>query len=150
MTTATAMMRREALIDRFVALRPALLRHAAASLPTALERPLRAVTLHQFEALAYLLPDGLLMHDFARALEITEGSATLLAQRLIRHGLAERCADGQDLRLIRLVPTELAHTLSGRAHAFTQTLVGERLGALTDAQLLAVLEVMEQLADGPP
>ncbi|HWE64981.1 MAG TPA: hypothetical protein VHB98_24980, partial [Chloroflexota bacterium] len=88
MNSATTSMHREVLFDRFVALRPALLRHAAASLPAEQEHQLRSVTLHQFEALAYLLPDGLHMRDFARALDITEGSATLLAQRLIHHGLA--------------------------------------------------------------
>ena len=87
MTIATAPIRREILIDRFVALRPALMRHAAATLPAELERPLRAVTLHQFEALASLLPDGLLLPMIAqRRAAPTDDTLGLLTQARDEHG----------------------------------------------------------------
>ncbi|MDB5074452.1 MAG: hypothetical protein JWO42_631 [Chloroflexi bacterium] len=149
MNIATDPIRREILIDRFIANRPAPMRHAVASLAAGLEYQLRTVTLHQFEALVYLNPDGLLTRDFARAMDITEGSTSVVALRLGRHGLADRRADYLDPGMIRLVPTDLAHMLFGRTHAFAQTLVGERLAALTDAQLVNALDVMEQLSDDP-
>jgi DNA-binding MarR family transcriptional regulator len=69
------------------------------------------VTQHQVTALETLGSKGLPMHQFAVSLGLSSGSATSLADRLVRAGLAVREFEEHDRRIVRLASTESGQTL---------------------------------------
>jgi DNA-binding MarR family transcriptional regulator len=151
LTLEKPVLDREALVDRVLTLRPTLLRCLATKVfPTDLREELRSVTLHQMEALRQIYPDGLTMGDLARALEITDGSAAVLSDRLVKQGLAVRQPDPNDRRVVWLAPSDRARVLFERFRAVEREMVVSNLQTLDDTRLAAFLDVLEQLATANP
>ena len=143
-------MDRQALVERFVALRPLISRRMATKrFPPDLRDELRSVTLHQIEALLQIYPDGLTMGALARALEISDGSAAVLADRLVKQDLAERHADPHDRRVVWLAPSARAHSLIERFRQGERERIAAGLSVLDDARLAALVETLELLAAAP-
>jgi DNA-binding MarR family transcriptional regulator len=138
---------RQALIERFVTLRPLFNRRfGTKECPPDLREELRSVTLHQLEALARIYPDGLTMGALARALEITDGSAAVLADRLVKRGLAERRPDEKDRRVVWLAPSARAMSLIERFRQIERERIALGLSVLDDAHLTAFMEALELIA----
>ncbi|MGH9063472.1 MAG: MarR family winged helix-turn-helix transcriptional regulator [Acidimicrobiales bacterium] len=137
---------RAALIERFFALQPLVSRRLRHVVPPELHDELGSVTLHQLEALHHLEPDGLTMSELAHRLDVSEGTATALADRLVRQGLAERSQDVADRRVVHLVPSPRAAALVGRLRKARRLAVREALAALDDSHVRAWLDVLEALA----
>jgi len=105
---------RAALADDVVALMFQLRRRLQAAMPAAVHEELQQVTSHQMEAVACLVhSQGLTMHELARNQGCAMSTATALADRLIKAGLADRVADPSDRRVVRLVATPRALELKG-------------------------------------
>ncbi|HWE60834.1 MAG TPA: MarR family transcriptional regulator [Chloroflexota bacterium] len=144
---AGAAINRRDLIERFVALRPLLSRRMGTrQFPPDLRDELRSVTLHQIEALVQIYPNGLTMGALARALEISDGSAAVLADRLVRQGLAERLPDERDRRVVWLAPSERARSLIERFREGERGRIAAGLRVLDDARLAALVETLELVA----
>jgi DNA-binding MarR family transcriptional regulator len=99
----------EDLLDRFSQLHAQISELLAVPMPT--QESGAHVTQHQVAALEALGTDGLPMSQFAASLGLSSGSATSLADRLVRAGLAERELDDRDRRIVRLTATESGQTL---------------------------------------
>jgi DNA-binding MarR family transcriptional regulator len=114
------------------------------------------VTQHQVTALETLGSEGLPMHQFATKLGLSSGSATSLADRLVRAGFAVREFEEHDRRIVRLAPTESGRTLLSeykrRRDAVLSELSkrfgGDRLVPISDcaAELLTLLKLESALA----
>jgi len=81
---------------------------SASAVPSGVPLPLREgllLTTHQIRAVRCLPATGLTMREFARALQVSPGSATALADRLVQAGAAERHSEREDRRIVRLLPT---------------------------------------------
>jgi DNA-binding MarR family transcriptional regulator len=115
------------------------------------------VTQHQVSALETLGADGLPMSQFAASLGLSSGSATSLADRLVRAGLAAREFDDRDRRIVRLTATESGQTLivehKQRREAALADLgkrfSGDRLVPVSDcaAELLRLLAMEIELVE---
>src|SRR6266851_7088487 len=102
--TATA-ARRAGTVARFVELRPAVLARMRESVPDELRAGRGAATGRQLQALARLPRDGLTMRELADFLRVSGAAASVLAERLVAQGLAERRPGPGDRRIVRLAPT---------------------------------------------
>ncbi|HLG93015.1 MAG TPA: MarR family transcriptional regulator, partial [Acidimicrobiales bacterium] len=91
-------------------------------------------------------PGGLAMRDLARALDITDGSATTLADRLVAKGLADRCTDPADRRVVRLVPSPRGASLIERFRRAEREAAEAALGRVDDRRLASFVEVLQALA----
>jgi DNA-binding MarR family transcriptional regulator len=135
------------LAEEFLELMPRLKRRFEAGLPEDLRQELASVTPHQIEALCHLGSDrGATMHDLARAQGCGMSSATSLADRLLKQGLAERVSDAEDRRVVRLVPTEQAATLISRFRASRRRTALEALSALDDEEVRQLIELLRKVA----
>ena len=84
-------------------------------LPREVRDEMATVTVHQLESLHHLISSGgLTMNELAAKQCIGLSSATALADRLLRQGLAQRTSDPADRRIVRLVPTHAATELAQR------------------------------------
>jgi len=138
---------RAALIARFSVLRAVLsMRLTLKALPPDLKERVQSVTLHQIAALQQIFPDGLMMRDLARALEITDGSAAVLSNRLVKRGLAVRRSDPHDRRIVWLVPSEEAKLVTARFRECERDLLTSSLSVLSDKELVSFIEMLERLA----
>jgi DNA-binding MarR family transcriptional regulator len=147
----TTVADRAALIERFITLKPALERQWATKvLPPDLQEQARSVTCHQIEALQHMGSNGLKMRDLARALDITDGSAAVLSERLVKQGLAERRPDPDDRRVVWLVPSARARAMSERFKQFKRESIVESLRGLDEPQLRALIEALERIAAAAP
>lgn len=115
------------------------------------------VTQHQVSALEALGTDGLPMSQFAASLGLSSGSATSLADRLVRAGLAAREFDDRDRRIVRLTATESGQTLLAEHKLRRESALadlgkrfsGDRLVPVSDcaAELLRLLAMEVELVD---
>ncbi|HXT35063.1 MAG TPA: MarR family transcriptional regulator [Chloroflexota bacterium] len=139
------------LVERFVSLRPRFNRCLVTKvLPPDLQAEVRSITIHQLEALDRLYPSGLTMGALARALEITDGSAAVLSDRLVKQGLAIRRSDVRDRRVVWLEPSEHALALVRRFRALERETLETNLRALDDRELTTLLDLLEKVASLSP
>ncbi|WP_236147686.1 MarR family winged helix-turn-helix transcriptional regulator [Mycolicibacterium sp. CH28] len=85
--------------------------------------------------------------DLARAVGITQGTASTLADALVRDGLIERCADDSDRRvtLLQTTPTGRRQAQSwGRDYAAA---AGELLDFFSDDEKELLTQLLHRLAD---
>lgn len=141
---------REAAVDRFLALRPAVMARMNDPVRTEQRSEFESITVHQLKALVRLPAEGLTMHELAGLLGITGATACALADRLVAQGLAERRADYSDRRVVRLCPSPCGSSLAERHRRAQRQGVVALLELLSDSQVAAWLEIMETLAGAPP
>jgi DNA-binding MarR family transcriptional regulator len=137
---------REAAVDRFVQLRPAVLAKMHESVPPELSAEFESITVHQLKALVALPDEGLTMHELACTLGITGATTCALADRLVAQGLAVRTADPADRRVVRLRASERGAELAGRHRQARRRSVAALFELLSDEQVAAWLDIMETLA----
>jgi DNA-binding MarR family transcriptional regulator len=138
---------RDALAQQVLELVPRLRRRFEQSLPPELRDELNTVTVHQLEALRHLSHGGgLTMAELAQAQGIGLSSATALADRLIRQGLAQRTSDPADRRVVRIVPTDSALRLVERFAAVKRRGAVQALAALSDDEVRTLLALLTKVA----
>jgi DNA-binding MarR family transcriptional regulator len=140
---------RQELLDRFLELRPALVRGFAAARSPELRSELGSVTVHQLEVLHGLAAGDVTMSQLARRLDISESAATDVADRLVRQGFAERQADLRDRRVVVLALSAEGRRIIGRIERQRRKMAESILGALSDAQLGELLGLIEVMVAGP-
>ena len=141
---------RAQIVVRVVELRPIVLALMRESAPDELEAGFGHVTGRQLQALARLPAGGLSIGELAAFLRVSGAAASVLADRLADQGLAVRHTDPGDRRVVRLVPTEQGTALADRYRAYQCRGIAALLDRLSDAQVVAWLDVMETLASGEP
>jgi len=141
---------REDLADQVLAVIPRLRNRFQQILPEDLREELASVTVHQMEALSHLMDSGgLTMNELAQAQRIGLSSATALADRLLRQGLAQRTSDPNDRRVVRLVPTDAAVEMVRRFTSAKRSSAVHGLDALDDDEVLTLLRLLTKIADTP-
>jgi DNA-binding MarR family transcriptional regulator len=141
---------RDVLVEQLLEMVPRLRRRFEQSWPPELRDELSTVTMHQVEALRHLRQSGgMTMAELAQSQHIGLSSATALADRLLRQGLAQRTSDPNDRRVVRVVPTDAARQLVerfcvARLHTATRT-----LGALDDDEVATLLALLTKIAGEP-
>ena len=141
---------RDDLAAQIFDLAPRLRRRFEQSLPADLREELTSVTLHQLEALGQLVRSGgMTMAELAQVQTIGLSSATALADRLLRQGLAQRTSDPHDRRVVRVVPTEAAVQLVERFAAVKRRTALRALSALDDDEACQLSTLLAKIA-GPP
>lgn len=138
---------RDALAEQVLELLPLLRHRLERSLPAALREDLGGVTLHQVEALRQLCRSGgMTMAELAQVQSVGLSSATALADRLLRQGLARRTSDPTDRRVVRLVPTEAALQLADRFFDAKRRIAVDALSALDDDEAAQLLSLLSKIA----
>ncbi len=142
---------RPQLAGELLALFPSLKRRFQAGIPQQLRDQLASVTSHQLEALGLLMQlrgheGGASMQEVARIQGCALSTATALADRLIRQGLADRVSDVDDRRVVKIVPT-------ARAVAMLETFAESRLeialsvlSPLSDDEAVTLIDLLQKLA----
>ena len=144
--TAPSASQREAIAAQLLDLVPRLRRRLQDSLPADIRDDLAGVTPHQLEALCHLLSSGgMTMQELAQAQRIGLSSATALADRLLRQGLAQRTSDPRDRRVVRLLPTEHAATLAREFTAAKRRTALEALACLDDGEATTLVHLLEKI-----
>ncbi len=126
-------------------LQPQLQRVLDFTVPEEIVRELGSVTVHQLEALDRLPPEGTTMRQFADAVGISGAAATALANRMIRHGLAERHDDPSDRRTVWLKPTQRSLAALQSFRTWQRETTADILRRLDDAQIATFIEVLSAL-----
>ncbi|MHB1525378.1 MAG: MarR family transcriptional regulator [Candidatus Dormibacteria bacterium] len=103
----------------------------------------QSLTRHQLKALRSLPAGGLTMRGFAQALGVSGGSATALADRLIRSGAVERQTDTSDRRLVRLVPTAVGARMATASRGAQDAAVAGLLALMPAPSQAALMEAMD-------
>lgn len=142
-------MSREAAVERFLQLRPAVLAKMDESVPPDLAAEFESITIQQLRAVVCLAAGGLTMHDLAARLRISGPTTCALADRLVVRGLAERAADPADRRVVRLALSPRGDELARRYGESRRKAVASLFERLSDQQVAAWLEIMETLAVAP-
>jgi DNA-binding MarR family transcriptional regulator len=141
---------RDALAERLLELVPRLRRRFEQTCPPELRDELATVTVHQLQALDSLgRSGGMTMAELAQAQGIGLSSATALADRLLRQGLAQRTSDPSDRRVVRLLPTEAALEMVERFAAARRRTAVRALDALDDAEAGTLLTLLAKIAGAP-
>lgn len=141
---------RARLAEQVLDLIPRLRRRFEQSCPPELREELSTVTVHQLEALRQLCRDGgMTMAELAQAQGIGLSSATALADRLLRQGLAQRTSDARDRRVVRLVPTDSALQLVERFAAAKRRTALHALDSLDDGEAATLIALLGKIADTP-
>jgi DNA-binding MarR family transcriptional regulator len=140
---------RELLAEQILDLLPRLRRRFEQSCPPELREELATVTVHQLEALRQLCcrQGGMTMAELAASQAIGLSSATALADRLLRQGLAQRTSDPADRRVVRLVPTDAAQQLVERFATAKRRTAVRALDSLDDAEAATLLALLGKIAD---
>ncbi len=121
-------------------------------MPPDLRAQFSAVTAHQLRALALLRGGGMSMRQLAAALGVVGATTSVLADRLVAHGLAEREHDAGDRRVVRLVLTDQGRRVAAKYLEAQRRAARTLFDRLSDAQIEAWMDVLETLAgpgDGP-
>ncbi|MGH9071384.1 MAG: MarR family winged helix-turn-helix transcriptional regulator [Acidimicrobiales bacterium] len=147
--STTQSLAREAAVDRYLVLKPAVVARMNDFVDTELRSEFESLTVHQVKALVRLPPDGLTMHELAADLGITGATACALADRLVAQGLAERRADSLDRRVVRLSPSPCGASISERQRQAQRQRAVAMFGLLSDSQVVAYIGIMETLATAP-
>ncbi|HUY54693.1 MAG TPA: MarR family transcriptional regulator [Candidatus Nanopelagicaceae bacterium] len=111
--------------------------------------PLRGglvLTTHQMKAVRCLPANGLTMREFAHALGVSAGSATALADRLVRSGAAERRTERDDRRVVRLVPTAAGSSTAMAYQGAQEAVVAGLLATMPAPSHAALIGAMDYLA----
>jgi len=147
-TRAPGLVDRDAVAHQILDLFPRMRRRFERELPRELREEMASVTVHQVEALCHLMGSGgLTMNELAARQGVGLSSATALADRLLRQGLAQRTSDPHDRRIVRLVPTDTATELVQRFTEAKRRSALLALGALDDGELLAFHDLLSKIAD---
>ena len=94
----------------------------------------------QFKAMAAITMHGPQpVGELGRRLGISEPAASLLVDKLVERGLAERVRDEQDRRRTLVTATAAAQELAGRLRQGREEQVHSWLDALTDDELAGLL-----------
>ncbi|MGH8989824.1 MAG: MarR family transcriptional regulator [Acidimicrobiales bacterium] len=137
-------------VRRYLELRPIVRARLAATVPADVHKECGSITAHQLRALLLLPDDGLSMRQLALALGVMGATVSVLADRLVAQGLAVRRPDPRDRRVVRLAPSERGHALAARASARERRSAREIFDRLSEAQVVAFLDVLETLAARAP
>ena len=106
------------------------------------------VGMGQFKAMVVLAEQGrLTVGGLARALNISEPSASLLVDKLVTRGFARRDTDPDDRRRTLVALTEEADQLVGRLRRSREDLFVGWLGLLKREDLQALLQGLDALVD---
>jgi DNA-binding MarR family transcriptional regulator len=141
---------RDAVAAEILALLAQMRRRFEQGFPAELREELSSVTPHQIEALHHLMAGGgMTMNELAQAQHIALSSATALADRLLRQGLAQRTSDPADRRIVRLLPTDAAVELVQRASAAKRRIALRALSALDDEEAATLLALLAKIAERP-
>jgi len=141
---------RDTVAEEILALFPRMRRRFERELPGELRDELSNVTRHQLEALCHLVSSGgITMNQLAEAQAVGLSSATALADRLLRQGLAQRTSDPTDRRVVRLVPTADATQLVERFSAAKRRAARHALDALDDDEAQTLLRLLTKILDAP-
>ena len=108
---------------------------------------LTGLTAGQLNALDCISQEGITMSQLARALRVTESSATALADRLLAAGAISRERDAFDRRLVRVVVTEAGQALATSYRQDLEEGLEQLLGQLEKSKLIAITLAMSQLGD---
>ncbi len=109
------------------------------------------MTSHQLEAVGLLMQlrgreDGASMHEVARMQGCALSTATALADRLIRQGLADRTADVDDRRVVKIVPTDRARALLEKFVESRRQIAVSALQSLSDEEAATLITLLRKLA----
>jgi DNA-binding MarR family transcriptional regulator len=140
---------RQALVQRFLELRPLMQRRFNDEVDRQLHEELESVTIHQLSVLQQLEDDALPMRELARSLGVSESSATASVDRLVRAGLVERSSDPGDRRVVLVQLSSEGQKVVARVKKATCRKVTQMLGALSDSQVGALVDIFTTLAGEP-
>lgn len=102
----------------------------------------------QFKAMVVLNRHRqLTVGGLARALHVSEPSASLMVDKLVNRGLVERDTDPDDRRRTLLVPTEEGDRLLERLRRAREDQVTNWLSLMQEADMRALLQGLDALAD---
>lgn len=87
------------------------------------------------------------MKDLSERLNVSQSTVTQLAERLVKRGLAERVADPNDRRIVRLRLSKLGSEISGIAKSRGEARHLAIWNRLDDAQRDTVMQGLEVLAE---
>lgn len=147
---ATVPTKRDAVAHQIVDLFPRMRRRFEREIPRELRDEMSSVTVNQVEALCTLIETGgLTMRDLADKQSIGLSSATALADRLLRQGLAQRTSDPDDRRVVRLVPTEAATDLVQRFTQHKRRSALRALSVLDETELADLHRLLSKIAAEP-
>jgi len=143
--------KRAQLASELLAVLPALKRTFQSGIPAELRDELANVTTHQLEALGLLMQlrdreGGASMQEVARMQGCALSTATALADRLIRQGLAERAADVDDRRVVKIRPTERAGELLQKFLDSRRQIAMAALAPLNDHDAETLIRLLRQVA----
>jgi DNA-binding MarR family transcriptional regulator len=145
-----ARVHRDAVAHQILDLFPRMRRRFERDLPRELRDEMASVTVHQVEALTHLIGSGgLTMNELAQKQAIGLSSATALADRLLRQGLAQRTSDPGDRRVVRLVPTDTATELVQRYTESKRRSALRALEALDDDELVTLHRLLSKMTAEP-
>jgi DNA-binding MarR family transcriptional regulator len=102
-------------------------------------------TLHQLEALAFLLRHEATMHELSEEMGIATSAATALADKLVARGAVERVSDPHDRRVVRLRVTDGVRALAARFTSLRREQGRRLLARLDRPQLVAFEEILAEL-----
>lgn len=145
-----ARRRRRSALARYLELRPVVRSRMEAELPAELRSEASSVTIHQLRALVRLPDGGLSMRQLAEAMNVMGATASVLADRLVAQGLATRCPDPDDRRVVRLLPSDRGRELAALYRQAEQRWAESLFSRLSDRQVEAFIDVMETLASEEP
>jgi DNA-binding MarR family transcriptional regulator len=102
----------------------------------------------QFKAMVVLIKHKqLTVGGLARALDISEPSASLVVDKLVTRGLVERNTDVADRRRTLVVPTDEGNRLLERLRRTQQDQLSGWLGLVQERDLRALVQGLDALAD---
>jgi DNA-binding MarR family transcriptional regulator len=108
------------------------------------------LTLPQFDVLAQLQrrPQGMTPGELTRELLVTGGNVTVIVDRLVRLGLAERRPVPHDRRAVLVRLTRPGQSLMRRAIPRHRREVGALLGSVPPADLAQLRDLLGSLSQG--
>jgi len=146
--------RRTQLALELLRLMPRLRRRLTSAMAGQLEEEFGAATPHQMEALHLLHlassgcegAGGATMNELARRQGCALSTATALVDRLLRHGLAERVADVNDRRIVRIMPTEKGEELLAQFGQLKRDIALSALEDLDDDEVATLVRLLRVVA----
>jgi DNA-binding MarR family transcriptional regulator len=138
------------LADRLAELLPKLRHRFAEEVPlelrTSLSGELSRVTPHQLEIVRFLSDRGeATMSDLTEAFRVSSSAATQQVERLVRLGLVERVADGDDRRFVRVRLTTIAPELVRRHREVRRQAAAAVLAPLGAERARTLVELLEEI-----
>jgi DNA-binding MarR family transcriptional regulator len=142
---------RSELAAQLLVLLPALKKTFQAGIPVELREQLASVTSHQLEAVGLLMQlrgheGGATMQEVARMQGCALSTASALADRLIRQGLAERTSDADDRRVVKIIPTDRARELLEKFMESRRQIAMTALAPLDDDEARRLIRLLRKMA----